>query len=93
MPVNIDLTGKSAIVTGSGRGIGRETARLLAQAGANLTIADIDEASAQSVAQEIRTQGSAAIAVKTDVTDSASAQAMVRAALDAYKRVDILVNN
>jgi len=93
MPVNIDLTGKSAIITGSGRGIGRETALLLAQAGAKLTIADLDEASAKSVAEEIKAQGGSAIGVKVDVTNAESPQAMVRAALDAHGRVDILVNN
>ena len=93
MPVNIDLTGKSAIITGSGRGIGREAALLLAQAGAKLTIADLDEASAQSVADEIKAKGGSAIAVKVDVTNAESPQAMVRAALDAHGRVDILVIN
>lgn len=93
MAVNIDLSGKSAIVTGGGRGIGRETALLLAQAGARLTIADLDEASAQGVAEEIRARGGSAVAVRTDVTRAEDAQNMVRAALDAHKRVDILVNN
>ena len=54
MAVAIDLAGKSAIVTGGGRGIGRETALLLAKAGACLTIADVDETTASSVAGEIR---------------------------------------
>lgn len=93
MPVNIDLTGKSAIVTGSGRGIGRETALLLAQAGARLTIADMDGASAKRVADEIRAKGGAAVAVQTDVTSADDAKKMVTAALDAHERVDILVNN
>ncbi|MBI5029706.1 MAG: SDR family oxidoreductase [Chloroflexi bacterium] len=93
MAVNIDLVGKSAIVTGGGRGIGRETALLLAQAGACLTIADLDETSAKSVADEIQSKGGRAIAFKTDVTSAESTQAMARAALDAHGRIDILVNN
>jgi NAD(P)-dependent dehydrogenase (short-subunit alcohol dehydrogenase family) len=93
MAVQIDLSGKSAVITGSGRGIGRETALLLAQAGAKLTIADLDEASAKSVTDEIKSKGGSAIAVKVDVTNAESPQAMVRTALDAYGRVDILVNN
>lgn len=93
MAVTIDLTGKSAIVTGSGRGIGRETALLLAQAGAKLTVADLDEASAKSVANEIKAKGGSAIGVQVDVTNAEGPQAMVRAALEANGRVDILVNN
>ncbi|MCL4489356.1 MAG: SDR family oxidoreductase [Chloroflexi bacterium] len=93
MSVSIDLTGKSAIVTGSGRGIGRETALLLAKAGACLTIADVDETTAAGVAQEIRAMGGAAAHVRTDITSAEDAKKMVRAAIDAHGRVDILVNN
>jgi NAD(P)-dependent dehydrogenase (short-subunit alcohol dehydrogenase family) len=91
--ISIDLAGKSAIVTGGGRGIGRESALRLAQAGARLTIADMDEASAQGVAEEIRRLDGQAVAARTDVTSAEAAQAMVRAALAAYGGVDILVNN
>jgi len=93
MAVTIDLGGKSAIVTGGGRGIGRQVALLLAQAGAKLTVADVDEATAQSVAQEICGKGGAAVAVRTDVTRAEEAQKMVQAALAAHGRIDILVNN
>ena len=93
MAVSIDLSGRSAIVTGGGRGIGRETALLLARAGAQLTIADLDAASAEGVAAEARALGVHAIAVRTDVTSVADAQAMAQAALAAHGRIDILVNN
>ena len=93
MPVEINLSGKSALVTGSGRGIGRETGRLLARAGAGLTIADIDEASAQNVAGEIRAAGGKAIGVRADITQVEGAQSMVQAALKEFGRLDILVNN
>jgi len=93
MAVTIDLSGRSAIVTGGGRGIGRETALLLARAGASLTIADIDEANANAVAAEAAALGVKAIGVKTDVTNFESAQAMAQAALNAHGRIDILVNN
>lgn len=93
MTVEIDLSGKSALVTGSGRGIGRETALLLAKAGAALTIADIDEASAQNVAGEIRAAGGKAIGVRADITQVEGAQSMVQAALKEFGRLDILVNN
>ncbi|MGE5263751.1 MAG: SDR family NAD(P)-dependent oxidoreductase [Acidobacteriota bacterium] len=93
MAVAIDLAGKSAIVTGGGRGIGRETALLLAKAGACLTIADVDETTASSVAGEIRALGVAAAFVRTDITQPEDAKKMVQAALEAHGRVDILVNN
>jgi 2-hydroxycyclohexanecarboxyl-CoA dehydrogenase len=93
MAVSIDLSGRSAIVTGGGRGIGRETALLLARAGAQLTIADLDAASAEEVAAEARALGVHAIGVRTDVTSAADAQAMAQAALAAHGRIDILVNN
>ena len=93
MAVAIDLSGRSAIVTGGGRGIGRETALLLARAGAHLTIADLDVASAETVAAEARALGVQAIGVRTDVTSVADAQAMALAALAAHGRIDILVNN
>jgi 2-hydroxycyclohexanecarboxyl-CoA dehydrogenase len=93
MTVSIELGGRSAIVTGGGRGIGRETALVLARAGASLTIADIDADSARAVADEIRAMGGRAIGVRTDVTRAEQAQALAQTALGAYGRIDILVNN
>lgn len=93
MAVTIDLSGKTAVVTGAGRGIGRETALLLAQAGAHLTIADLDEGSAKAVAEEIRGTGGQAIAIRTDVTRAEEARALARKTLEATGRLDILVNN
>ncbi len=93
MAVSIDLGGRSAVVTGAGRGIGRETALLLSRAGAQLTIADIDEHTARAVADEIRAQGGQAIGIRTDITRVEDAQAMAQAALNAYGHIDILVNN
>ncbi|MBI3732388.1 MAG: SDR family oxidoreductase [Chloroflexi bacterium] len=89
----MDLSGRSAIVTGGGRGIGRETAMLLARAGAQLTIADLDEVSAQGVADEITAQGGRAVAVRADITRVDDAQAIALACLNTYGRIDILVNN
>jgi NAD(P)-dependent dehydrogenase (short-subunit alcohol dehydrogenase family) len=93
MAIEIDLTGRSAIVTGAGRGIGCETAQRLARAGARVVIADIDAASANDAAQQIRTFGGEAVGVRADVTNAEDARALAQAALDNFGRIDILVNN
>jgi len=93
MTIAIDLNGRVAIVTGAGRGIGCETAQLLARAGARVVIADIDEASANAAAEQIRASGGDAIGVRTDVTNSDDARALAQAALEKFGRIDILVNN
>lgn len=90
------LDGKVAIVTGAGgRGnsIGRAYALGLAQAGAAVVVADLNQEGAQAVADEITTSGGKAIAVRVDVADQASAQAMADAAVAAFGGIDILVNN
>lgn len=93
MTVSIDLSGRVAIVTGAGRGIGCETAQLLARAGARVVIADIDEASARAAAQQIAAQGAEALGLKVDVTSADDARALALAALAEFGRIDILVNN
>lgn len=87
------VEGRSIVVTGSGRGIGEAIARGLADAGALLTIADIDEANANSVAKSIMDKGGKAIAVKVDVIDRASVQNMITAAVKAHGRLDAMFNN
>ncbi|MEA2514183.1 MAG: 2-dehydro-3-deoxy-L-rhamnonate dehydrogenase, partial [Thermomicrobiales bacterium] len=82
--------GKTGIVTGSARGIGRAIAERLAREGARVMIADVDEATAQAAAAEI---GAGALAQRLDVTASASWDAAVGAATAAWGRLDILVNN
>ncbi len=85
--------GKVAIVTGAGQGLGRAYAEALAAEGASVVIAEINEGSAKDTAEAITTGGGKALAVRTDVTDPDSCAAMVRAAVDRFGTVDILVNN
>ncbi|MBI4734918.1 MAG: SDR family oxidoreductase [candidate division NC10 bacterium] len=89
----MDLGGKVALITGAGRGIGRETARLIAAAGGRVAIVDLLEDSAKAAAAEIAKSGGQAIGVSADVTKPADALRMVEEALRAFGRLDILVNN
>lgn len=88
------LKDKVAIVTGGGHGIGRAYCLGFGGAGAKVVVADIDEPAATKVAKEVNTQTDAkSLAVKVDVANEPSTQMMVRAILDEYGRIDILVNN
>ncbi|WP_374665675.1 2-hydroxycyclohexanecarboxyl-CoA dehydrogenase [Ramlibacter sp.] len=87
------LEGKSAIVTGGGGGIGGATCRRFAQEGARVAVLDRDEAAAQRVADEIRSGGGQAIAVRCDITERASVDAAVAQVVQAFGGVDVLVNN
>jgi 2-dehydro-3-deoxy-D-gluconate 5-dehydrogenase len=90
----LDLTGRTAVVTGGAMGIGLGIARRLHEAGANLLVADIDEAAAQSVAADLAAARSgSALAVRSDVSDEESVQQMVRTAVEGFGSIDILVNN
>jgi NAD(P)-dependent dehydrogenase (short-subunit alcohol dehydrogenase family) len=84
------LDAKVAVVTGGGSGIGRAACLLFAKEGASVVVADINEAAAKSVADEI---GAKAIAIRVDVTDRASTDAMVQAAITAFGRLDLAFNN
>jgi 3-oxoacyl-[acyl-carrier protein] reductase len=89
----IDCSGKNALVTGGGRGIGREIALRLALAGANVAICDVDLATAQATAQEIEALGRKSLAVKTDVSNASDVAALFASFLDVFPTIDILVNN
>ena len=84
---------KVIIVTGAGSGIGLTTAALLASNGAKVVVADINLASAEAVAGDIRAAGHAAAAVQVDVVDEASVAAMVTFAVDTFGRLDGAHNN
>jgi meso-butanediol dehydrogenase/(S,S)-butanediol dehydrogenase/diacetyl reductase len=87
------LKDKVAIITGGGSGFGEVTGRLFAHEGAAVMLADINGAAAAEVAASINAEGGRAIWAQTDVTSGASAEAMVRATLNNFGRVDILFNN
>ncbi len=87
------LKDKTAIVTGSGAGIGRAIAELFASEGAAVVIAEIDEKSGRDTAAQINKSGGRATYVRTDVANRQSVGQMVTAAVGAYGAVNILVNN
>lgn len=88
-----DLTGKTAIVTGAGAGLGKEIARALAQFGANVVIADINGGLAHATARELRKHHVQTIAVKIDVSKEAEIIRLVEQTVETFGKIDILVNN
>jgi NAD(P)-dependent dehydrogenase (short-subunit alcohol dehydrogenase family) len=89
----MDITGRVALVTGAGGGIGRATAGRLAQEGAAVGVADLDEASGQDTVRHIEGEGGRAAFVLTDVSREPDVRAMVDFALTSFGALDVLVNN
>ncbi len=89
----MDFTGKVALVTGGGNGIGRATSVAFARHGAKLVVVDRDAAGAEATAGIIRQNGGEALAVTADVTRSADVKAYVKAAIDKFGRIDCFFNN
>jgi len=87
------LSDRIAVVTGGGGGIGASTARLFADQGAQVVIADIDAELAQLTAEQITASGGSAFAAVTDVRDAGQVAELARSVLERHGRVDVLVNN
>ncbi len=87
------LEGKVAIVTGGGQGLGQGIVRCLAEEGADVVIPDIKEDAANKTALEVRSLGRKALPLIVDLTDSEQVSKMVQDTLDAFGKIDILVNN
>ena len=89
----MEFSGKIAVVTGAGNGIGERTAQLLAERGATVVVQDYNRERAQAVAQEIADRGHTAMAVSGDVADLDQVKANVAQVLERFGHIDILVNN
>lgn len=87
------LKGKVALVTGGGSGIGRATAIIFAREGAQVVVADLNGEAADRVKDEIVERGGEATAIRADVSKEADAEAMVKAAVDAFGKLDVAFNN
>jgi NAD(P)-dependent dehydrogenase (short-subunit alcohol dehydrogenase family) len=87
------LGGKSAVVTGAAKGIGRATAELFAREGARLVVNDVDEAGLKDLEEKLSGQGAEVVSVVGDVSDVDDARGIIGAAVDSFGRVDVLVAN
>lgn len=87
------LKGKVALITGSGRGIGRELALMLAKDGAHIVVNDLDADPAHQTVEDITAMGGKAVACVGSVTEDDFADSFINTALDTYKGIDIIVNN
>jgi len=89
----LSLKGKTVLITGGARGIGKEIAILFAREGADIALCDVDLEEANKTAKEIQVLGREGLVIKADVTDLKDVQGMVDKILDKFKKLDILINN
>src|SRR5439155_27211253 len=87
------LEGKTALITGAASGIGNASARLMAQAGAKVIVADIDLEAARRLVEEIKARGGEARALRLDVLDEESIREVVRKSCEIYGMLNVLHNN
>jgi 3-oxoacyl-[acyl-carrier protein] reductase len=88
----LDLTGRSAVVTGAGSGIGRASAEVLASAGATVVCADIDLGSARDTASRIEKSGGSATATRVEVSDRSQVESLVSSTVEDHGRLDVMCN-
>lgn len=88
-----DLTGRVAIVTGAGQGMGKAVAKVLAARGARVVVNDRDPATAAATAAELMAAGVEAMAIAADVVDAGAVREMVAHTIDAWGGIQILINN
>lgn len=88
-----DLTGKTAIVTGGGRGLGQQIAEGFAEAGANIVVCSRKEENCKEVSEELIEAGTKSLAIQCDVTNPDDVQNVIDKTIDSFGTIDILVNN
>src|SRR5215212_8874044 len=87
------LSGTTAVITGATSGIGRETAREFAKAGAKVVVAGRRKERLQDLVKEIEAAGAQALAIPTDVADQSQVETLIEKAVERFGRIDVLVNN
>ena len=93
MPINIDLTEKTALVTGSARGIGRAIATTMAKAGADVLVNDLKAEDCETTAKMVRDLGRQAHVTAGDISSEADVRNMIQNGVERFGKIDILVNN